>query len=361
MLQDGRPVVLALPCCQPPAGRGIAGWSAPCVYSTMPSTTCWQGRYHAVGRPLQMHCGSVGTECPLESIGTGCSLGLVGISVLPVDLTEARSDMHLTWRLCDVAKQPKLGSLEYIAGELIDRGTMGLLQLDFILRSLRADDGLDERLGMIWLVAAEERSSRVTGLIAAEICNSGPAGLMVAEIRNSGTAEPMVVKIHVSGTIELKVAKIHVSGAVGLTMAKTHVLGTTELMMAETHIPGTAGLTVVEIHVSNTTELMVAEIHISVGLIVAEVCSSGVAELRVVEIRNLGTIGLMVAEMRFCIARMYGSSASALRAPHARILREPTRADVANSRNESVLIDIVGSLGCVLSLPRVCEPLPGGL
>ncbi|RWW20958.1 hypothetical protein GW17_00014901 [Ensete ventricosum] len=230
-----------------------------------------------------------------------------------------------------------------------------------ILWSLRADDGLDERLGMIWLVAAEERSSRVTGLIAAEICNSGPAGLMVAEIRNSGTTEPMVVKIHVSGTIELKVAKIHVSGAVGLTMAKTHVLGTTELMMAETHIPGTAGLTVVEIHVSNTTELMVAEIHISVGLIVAEVCSSGVAELRVVEIRNLGTIGLMVAEMRFCIARMYGSSASALRAPHARILREPTRADVANSRNESVLIDIVGSLGCVLSLPRVCEPLPGGL
>ncbi|RZR80605.1 hypothetical protein BHM03_00006659 [Ensete ventricosum] len=337
MLQDGRPVVLALPCCQPPAGKGIAGWSAPCVCSTMPSTTCWQGCYHAVGRPLQMHCGSVGTECPLESIGTGCSLGLVGISVLPVDLTEARSDMHLTWRLCDVAKQHS------------------------ILWSLRADDGLDERLGMIWLVAAEERSSRVTGLIAAEICNSGPAGLMVAEIRNSGTAEPMVVKIHVSGTIELKVAKIHVSGAVGLTMAKTHVLGTTELMMAETHIPGTAGLTVVEIHVSNTTELMVAEIHISVGLIVAEVCSSGVAELRVVEIRNLGTIGLMVAEMRFCIARMYGSSASALRAPHARILREPTRADVANSRNESVLIDIVGSLGCVLSLPRVCEPLPGGL
>ncbi|RWW19236.1 hypothetical protein GW17_00016733 [Ensete ventricosum] len=46
----------------------------------------------------QVRYGSVETKCPLE---------LVEISALPANLTEARStfDVHLTWRLCDVAKQ----------------------------------------------------------------------------------------------------------------------------------------------------------------------------------------------------------------------------------------------------------------
>ncbi|RWW01643.1 hypothetical protein GW17_00035306 [Ensete ventricosum] len=48
----------------------------------------------------QVRCISVVTKYPLESIGTGCSLGLVEISALPADLFEAKSvfDVHLTWR-----------------------------------------------------------------------------------------------------------------------------------------------------------------------------------------------------------------------------------------------------------------------
>ncbi|RRT43601.1 hypothetical protein B296_00045965 [Ensete ventricosum] len=60
----------------------------------------------------------------------------------------------------------------------------------------------------------------------------------------------------------------------------------------------------------------------------------------VAEVHNLGIVGLMVAEIRFSMARIYGSGGLgakvtrlwALRAPHARLLREPTRTDVADYR-----------------------------
>ncbi|RRT80058.1 hypothetical protein B296_00012426 [Ensete ventricosum] len=67
VLQVARPVAFALPRCRSPTVKGVAGWSAyrvgstmlsvacwsaRCVYSTMPSDTYRQGRCHAVGRPL---------------------------------------------------------------------------------------------------------------------------------------------------------------------------------------------------------------------------------------------------------------------------------------------------------------------
>ncbi|RWW42836.1 hypothetical protein BHE74_00051569, partial [Ensete ventricosum] len=88
----GRPIALALPCCQLLAGQPVA--------STLPchQTPTGRGVVMLSVAHYQVRYGSVETKCPLE---------LVEISALPANLTEARStfDVHLTWRLCDVAKQ----------------------------------------------------------------------------------------------------------------------------------------------------------------------------------------------------------------------------------------------------------------
>ncbi|RWV82820.1 hypothetical protein GW17_00055645 [Ensete ventricosum] len=107
VLQAGRPVALALSCLQPPAGRvTVAGQP---VASVLPCRRPSADKGVAMLSIVrcQVRCRLIGTECLLESIGTRCPLGLVGILALPVDLTKARltSDLHLTWRLCDVTKQ----------------------------------------------------------------------------------------------------------------------------------------------------------------------------------------------------------------------------------------------------------------
>ncbi|RRT78704.1 hypothetical protein B296_00015537 [Ensete ventricosum] len=98
VLQSGRPVALALSCLQPPAGRvTVAGQP---VASVLPCRrpSADKGTAMLLIVRCQVRCRLIGTECLLESIGTRCPLGLVGISALPADLTKARlaSDLHLT-------------------------------------------------------------------------------------------------------------------------------------------------------------------------------------------------------------------------------------------------------------------------
>ncbi|RRT54161.1 hypothetical protein B296_00030192 [Ensete ventricosum] len=53
-----QPVAFALPCCQPPTVKGVAGWSTYRVGSTMPPAACWQRHRRLVG-PLRLLCHAV--------------------------------------------------------------------------------------------------------------------------------------------------------------------------------------------------------------------------------------------------------------------------------------------------------------
>ncbi|RZS00257.1 hypothetical protein BHM03_00029928 [Ensete ventricosum] len=98
----------------------------------------------------------------------------------------------------------KLGSLEYVGGEL----TIGLKVTEICNSST------------IGLIVAEICNSGMIGLMVAEIYNSGTIGLKVADVCNSGTIGLKVVEVCNSGTIELKVAEVCNSGTIGLKVAE---------------------------------------------------------------------------------------------------------------------------------------------
>ncbi|RZR74156.1 hypothetical protein BHM03_00032934 [Ensete ventricosum] len=213
-----------------------------------------------------------------------------------------------------------------------------------------------------------------TGPMVVEGCDSGTIGLMVAEGCNSGTIGLMVAEGCSSGMTGLMVAEGCNSGTIGLMVAEGCSSGTTELMVAEGCNSGTTGLMVAE----GCSLGMI-------GLMVVERCNSSMTGLMVSEGRNSGTTGLMVTEG-------YNSGTSGLRVIEGmhqehtpvdyacparvnfnlhglRACRFVLRAiaccahDFDGGRQRSfradvdlIFIDIVGSLGSVLSLPRACEP-----
>ncbi|RRT65489.1 hypothetical protein B296_00010443 [Ensete ventricosum] len=183
-------------------------------------------------------------------------------------------------RLVDLSR-PLCHAADHAAALLATR-----CQLGWMLRSFRADDGRDERLGydsagggrdvQLGSNWTDGGHSVTIALIMAEICNSGTIGLIVAKIYNSGTIGPMVVKTCNSSTTRLRLAEMCNLGTVGLIVAEVCNSGTTGLMVAEICNLGTIGLMVAEVCNSGTT-----------GLMVAEMCNSGTIGLIVIEICNL--------------------------------------------------------------------------
>ncbi|RWW18761.1 hypothetical protein GW17_00017228 [Ensete ventricosum] len=157
-LQVGRPVAFALPCHQTLAVKGVVGLSAYCVRSAMPPVACRQGRCRQVRVPgLPISLTEAGSTPDVRPTWRHCDVAEVGVSCFGVDgptiigpiislpLTKILFIISLWVYLEKIVVE--FGSLEYVASELIDLGTVGLLWLGRILWSFWTDGGREERLG----------------------------------------------------------------------------------------------------------------------------------------------------------------------------------------------------------------------
>ncbi|RRT86059.1 hypothetical protein B296_00001396 [Ensete ventricosum] len=105
-LQASWPIASALPHGQPPTIKGVAGWSARRVCSAMPPTTHCQGRCRWVSL-LRLLYQANSRVVVLSDARGQVSYGSVGTLHLLVVFAKARlaSDVHPTWRHCDVAER----------------------------------------------------------------------------------------------------------------------------------------------------------------------------------------------------------------------------------------------------------------
>ncbi|RWW39447.1 hypothetical protein BHE74_00055224 [Ensete ventricosum] len=162
----------------------------------------------------------------------------------------------------------------------------------------------------------------MTGLMVAEGCNSSTIGLMVAEGCSSGTTELMVAEGCNSGTTGLMVVERCNSSMTGLMVSEGRNSGTTGLMVTEGYNSGTSGLRVIEgMHREHTPVDYACPARVNFNLHGLRACR-------------------FVLRAIACCARDFDGGR-----------QRSFRADV-----DLIFIDIVGSLGSVLSLPRACEP-----
>ncbi|RWW76550.1 hypothetical protein BHE74_00015344 [Ensete ventricosum] len=274
------------------------------------------------------------------------------------ELTMAEGHVSSTTEL-KMAEGHVLGTTESMMTERHVSGTTELMMAERCIS------------GTIELKMAEGHVSGTTELMMAERHVSGTIELMMTERYISGTTELMMPERHISGTTELMMTKRYISGTTELMMAERHVSGTTELTMVEGHVSGTTELKMAEGHVSGTTELMMAKRHVSgtTELMMTERCVSGTIELMMAEGCFSGTIELMMVERHvsgmttlMMLKGVHREHPSVY--PHSGPSRAAPVVLAVDGHGHLGLtwshIDMVGSLGGVLSLPPAHEPPFGG-
>ncbi|RZR72690.1 hypothetical protein BHM03_00015893 [Ensete ventricosum] len=118
-----RPVAFGLPCCHPPAVKGVAGWLTYRARFVRPPATRWRGCRRLVGRLcLLYHAVGPLPRCRLFAVRR--TADQVGTPALPVGLIESTSALVMLSDLETIQRKiiVELGSLEYVGGEL----TIGL-------------------------------------------------------------------------------------------------------------------------------------------------------------------------------------------------------------------------------------------